>query len=120
MVTRIVSAPTPLSESVTDALIVCTPARNDDVVTEPPVPRAPSRFERQAMAAVKLPSSRSEAVPTNVTGSPGSYTELSGGDVMVTVGRAESGKFRVTRAVSLTGVESFGVTARSSARFEAD
>ena len=62
------------------------PVESALVVIVPPVPRTPSRLEVQAIAAVRLPSSRSLAVALRVTGAPGSKVAPAVGELMVTVG----------------------------------
>jgi hypothetical protein len=45
----------------------------------PPVPSAPSRLDVQVIAAVRLPSSTSAAVPENVTAVPRSQVDPDAG-----------------------------------------
>ena len=58
------------------------------VVTLKPVPSSPSRSEDQAIDPVRVPSSRSVAVPVKVIGAPCSKVEPVAGAPMVTVGVA--------------------------------
>jgi len=71
-------------ESVTDAVTVCGPTDNVLLLTEPPVPNAPSTLDVHDMLPVNTPSSPSDAVPVNVTVSPSVKLEPSAGDVMLT------------------------------------
>jgi len=72
--------------SVAEAVSTWVPVESALVVIVPPVPRTPSRLEVQAIAAVRLPSSRSLAVALRVTGAPGSKVAPAVGELMVTVG----------------------------------
>src|SRR6266540_7433917 len=74
--------------SVTDAVIVCVPLLSALVVTKGPEPRTPSMFELHWMPDDRSPSSRSVAVPVNVTGRSGAEIVPSGGAVMFTTGAA--------------------------------
>ena len=74
--------------SVTLAVMTWVPAESAAVATDPPVPRAPSRSEDQAIPVVMSPSSGSLAVPVKVTLSPALKAAKSAGAVIATVGPA--------------------------------
>ncbi len=72
--------------SVTEAVIVWVPAVSDAALTEPPVPRAPSRDEVQAIDEVRSAPPLSAAVPVKVTLVPEVTVVPPEGAVIVTVG----------------------------------
>ncbi len=74
--------------SVTAAVIVCVPLDSPLVVSEAPLPRAPSMLELHWMPAARFPSSGSVADAVKVTGRSGANVVPSGGAVMLTTGRA--------------------------------
>ena len=86
-----VSAP----PSVTLAVMRCMPALRG-LVKLPPVPRVPSRSEVQARPAVRSPSSRSFAVPTNWIGTPAVYARPASGAVIATSGGVSAAGCGVT------------------------
>ena len=84
--------------SMTVAVMVCVPERSVAMSSRPPEPSEPSRLERQAIAAARLPSSRSSAVPTNVIVSPGTKLAPPAGAVTAIVGAAFTTTVRVAAA----------------------
>ena len=70
----------------TVAVIVCVPRWRVAAVTLAPVPRAPSRLERQAIVPLRSPSRSSRAVAVNVTGWSSKKLEPAPGAVIVTCG----------------------------------
>ena len=102
--------------SVTAAVIVCVPT---DSVRDrlPPVPNAPSRFDVQVSAVVRLPSCVSLAVPVKVTAVPSTTDVPLAGAVMLTTGAvlplaACSCRYLFARYAS-TLARSWSVSARS-------
>src|SRR5439155_1555798 len=96
--TVIDARPVLLPLSVADAVIVWVPELSVPVVTLKPVPSAPSRSEDQTIDPVRVPSSRSVAVPVKVIGAPCSKVEPAAGALMVTVGVALTTIVRVVAA----------------------
>ena len=86
MVTVICAEPVTLPESVTEAVIVWVPIERLEVAKEPPVPMAPLIDEVQDRLAVRLPSSRSLAVPVKVIEVPEPTLVPVAGAVMATAG----------------------------------
>ena len=86
MVMVTVARPVLPPRSVAEAVSTCVPVESALVVIVPPVPSPPSRLEVQAIAAVRLPSSRSLAAALSVTGAPGSKVALAAGELMLTAG----------------------------------
>ena len=72
--------------SVTEAVIVCSPADSVSVTKDPPLPMTPSTLELQDRLPVRSPSSRSTAVPVKAITSPSANVDPSAGAVMVTAG----------------------------------
>src|SRR5262245_42921516 len=92
-------------ESVTEAVMVWVPERSVVTLSEGAVPRVPSRFDDQRMA-VMAPSSRSLAVPVNVTVAPCSNDALFAGVEIDTVGMA----FTMTVIAALVRLPPLSVT----------
>src|SRR2546423_5656881 len=84
--TLMVAVPVAPALSVTAAAIVCVPLDSPLVVSEAPLPRAPSMLELHWMPAARFPSSGSVAEPVKVTGRPGADVVPSGGAVILTPG----------------------------------
>ena len=62
--------------------MVWTPTLRLLIASEPPLPKAPSILEVQAIAPVRVPSSSSLAVPVNVISAPSSTEVLLPGAVI--------------------------------------
>ena len=74
--------------SVTEAVMVCVPEPRLPTSSVPPVPRTPWRLDVQVIAAVRLPSSASAALPSSRTISPGTNADPSAGAMISSVGGA--------------------------------
>ena len=110
-VTPTVAVPTSPPVSVTAAVMRCGPGLSAFVMLAP-VPSVPSRSEVQTRRAPSGPSSRSLAVPLNVTGLPARTTAASAGAVIATSGSvsAAGGGRTVTVTRSIAWVPALPVT----------
>ena len=77
--------------SVADAVMVWTPADNDDVETLPPLAIVPSIEDVQVNEAVKSPSWLSIAVPLKVIGVPAANVKSVAGESIDKVGAVFAG-----------------------------
>src|SRR3989441_3253471 len=93
------TAPAPASPAASVALAVttCTPGESL-AVTDDPLPRSPSRSERQTSAAPRSPSWGSVAVAANAVGAPATIAAPSPGAVISTRGCVRAGGGGKTRS----------------------